>query len=167
MKRGCGICSEDVFEQLSAFEGDGFGVPCSRLCVCILKQIEKDVLLNMPVEEGGGKKYTESFQTGVAGECGFFSVTGGIKLDMTTGETFVGDMVAIFANYVYIAGLYLIEEKAKSGRASRLANELEVIVQGEVEDKKGDAVRQMCCLEGTLSQFAGYGEGSIRGRDVQ
>ena len=113
MERCCGICNEDVLEQLSAFEGDGFGITCSGLCFGIFKQVGKDILLNMAVEEGGGEKYAQSFHAGVAGKCGFFSVTGGIKLDMTAGGTLVGEMAAIFADYIQIAGFYLIEEKAK------------------------------------------------------
>ena len=121
----------------------------------------------MPVEEGRGEKDTQAFQAGVAGKCHFFSVAGGIELDMTTGGAFVWEVAAIFADYVQIAGFYLVEEKAKSGRGSRFAKELEVIIQGKVEDEKGDAFRQMGCLEGALSQLAGNGEGSMGGRDVQ
>lgn len=108
------VCGEDVFEELSILESDGFFVDVAEAVVCVDEEIEEDLFFDAAADEVGAEEEADPFEAGAAGVGHFQIVVGGGEEDVATIGAFVGDGVVGFADDEEVADGNLVEEEAET-----------------------------------------------------
>lgn len=144
-----GICIEDVFEQLSAFEGDGLGV---RM-FCFLKEVRSYVGTYVVLEEGRREIDPDSFHPCIAVDYCFVLPAGRGEKDIPPlGIFFRGRNIA---DDIKFAGFDLREEETETWFFGWLVNQLKVVGEEEIQAYCGDAVGHTNSMDAAFAQFAG------------